>query len=70
MWHLRICDAVPGFEPTLTGGDADAVELCKSWDICTHGGYLTNAGYKGYVGYWPEANAVVVAHEGTDPFEL
>ena len=24
------CDALPGFEPTLTGGDGNAVQLCTS----------------------------------------
>ncbi|PCH40107.1 hypothetical protein WOLCODRAFT_23846 [Wolfiporia cocos MD-104 SS10] len=47
----QACDAIPGFEPTLTGGDGDAVQLY-------------------FVGYWPDENAVVVAHQGTDPTEL
>ncbi|CCM03519.1 uncharacterized protein FIBRA_05653 [Fibroporia radiculosa] len=45
------CDAIPGFEPTLTGGDGDDIQLY-------------------FVGYWPSENAVVVAHQGTDPTEL
>jgi len=45
------CEALPGFEPTLTGGDGDAIQLY-------------------YVGYWPTENAVVVAHEGTNPAAL
>ncbi|THH01907.1 hypothetical protein EW026_g883 [Hermanssonia centrifuga] len=45
------CNAVPGFQVTLTGGDGDATQLY-------------------YVGYWPAQNAVVVAHEGTDPTQF
>ncbi|KAG6831994.1 hypothetical protein H0H92_006029 [Tricholoma furcatifolium] len=45
------CDALPGFEPTLTGGDGDAVQFY-------------------FVGFWPQGNTVVVAHQGTDPMEL
>jgi len=45
------CDALPGFEATLTGGDGDAIQFF-------------------FVGHWPQENAVVVAHQGTDPSEL
>ncbi|OBZ71698.1 Lipase [Grifola frondosa] len=47
----QACDALPGFQPTLTGGDGNAVQLF-------------------FVGYWPADNAVVVAHQGTDPTAL
>ncbi|KAJ3534314.1 hypothetical protein NM688_g7156 [Phlebia brevispora] len=47
----QACDALPGFEPTLTGGDGNAVQLF-------------------FVGYLPQNNSVVVAHEGTDPTQL
>ncbi|KAI0372183.1 alpha/beta-hydrolase [Pilatotrama ljubarskyi] len=47
----QACDALPGFQPTLTGGDGGAVQLF-------------------FVGYWPQQNSVVVAHEGTDPLQL
>ncbi|OBZ77266.1 Lipase [Grifola frondosa] len=45
------CDAVPGFQLEMAGGDGNLVQLY-------------------YVGYWPEQNAAVVAHEGTDPTQL
>ncbi|KAI0311772.1 lipase class 3 family protein [Amylostereum chailletii] len=45
------CSALPGFQPTLTGGDGNSVQYF-------------------FVGYWPEQNTVVVAHQGTDPTEL
>ncbi|EIW78144.1 alpha beta-hydrolase [Coniophora puteana RWD-64-598 SS2] len=45
------CDAVPGFQATLTGGDGDTIQNY-------------------FVGYWPDQNAVVVAHEGTDPTQF
>jgi len=45
------CDAIPGFEVSLTGGDGNDIQLY-------------------FVGYWPSQNAVVVAHEGTDPTQL
>ncbi|KAI0947160.1 hypothetical protein AcV7_009658 [Taiwanofungus camphoratus] len=45
------CSAIPGFEPTLTGGDGNDVQLF-------------------FVGYWPDQNAVVVAHQGTNPTQL
>ncbi|KAI0670760.1 alpha/beta-hydrolase [Trametes maxima] len=47
----QACDALPGFQPTLTGGDGAAIQQF-------------------FVGYWPEQNSVVVAHEGTDPTKL
>ncbi|KAH9950599.1 Alpha/Beta hydrolase protein [Amylocystis lapponica] len=45
------CNALPGFQPTLTGGDGNDVQLF-------------------FVGYWPDNNTVVVAHEGTDPTQF
>ncbi|OJT09887.1 Lipase [Trametes pubescens] len=45
------CDALPGFQPTLTGGDGNAIQQF-------------------FVGYWPQDNSVIVAHEGTDPIKL
>ncbi|KDR82668.1 hypothetical protein GALMADRAFT_151734 [Galerina marginata CBS 339.88] len=45
------CARLPGFEPTLVGGDGNAVQFF-------------------FVGYWPQENAVVVAHQGTDPTAL
>jgi len=45
------CEANPGFDLTLNGGDGDDVQY---W----------------YVGYWPSEEAVVVAHEGTDPTQF
>ena len=32
--HTDACDALPGFVPSLTGGDGGAVQLC-AW-IATH----------------------------------
>ncbi|KAH9841586.1 alpha beta-hydrolase [Rhodofomes roseus] len=48
---LEACSAISGFQPTVTGGDGNSIQLY-------------------YVGYWPAQNAVVVAHEGTDPTQL
>ncbi|KAI0076704.1 alpha/beta-hydrolase [Panus rudis PR-1116 ss-1] len=45
------CNAIPGFQPTLTGGDGNGVQLF-------------------FVGYWPQQNSVVVAHQGTDPTQF
>jgi hypothetical protein len=45
------CDALPGFQATLTGGDGNAIQNF-------------------FVGHWPDAATVVVAHQGTDPLEL
>ncbi|ETW81949.1 Lipase, class 3 [Heterobasidion irregulare TC 32-1] len=45
------CDALPGFEPTLTGGDANSIQFF-------------------FVGFWPDQNTVVVAHQGTDPTKI
>ncbi|KAI9058382.1 alpha/beta-hydrolase [Trametes sanguinea] len=47
----QACDALPGFQPTLTGGDGNAIQQF-------------------FVGYWPQQNSVVVAHEGTDPLKF
>ncbi|KAF8893960.1 alpha/beta-hydrolase [Infundibulicybe gibba] len=45
------CNALPGFQPTLVGGDGNGVQVF-------------------FVGFWPQQNTVVVAHEGTDPTQL
>ncbi|EGN98358.1 hypothetical protein SERLA73DRAFT_161166 [Serpula lacrymans var. lacrymans S7.3] len=45
------CQAVPGFQVSLTGGDGNDIQYY-------------------YVGYWPDQNAVVVAHQGTDPTQF
>ncbi|KAH9849002.1 alpha/beta-hydrolase [Lenzites betulinus] len=45
------CNAIPGFQTHLTGGDGNAVQFY-------------------FVGYWPSQNAVVVAHQGTDPTQF
>lgn len=29
----QACDALPGFQPTLTGGDGDAVQRCTSTNM-------------------------------------
>lgn len=47
----QACDALPGFNATLTGGDGDAIQFF-------------------FVGFWPQGNTVVVAHQGTDPTQL
>ncbi|KAF8718981.1 hypothetical protein AX14_011605 [Amanita brunnescens Koide BX004] len=47
----QACAALSGFQPTLVGGDGNAVQIF-------------------FVGYWPDKNSVVVAHEGTDPTKL
>ncbi|KAF8345923.1 Alpha/Beta hydrolase protein [Amanita rubescens] len=47
----QACSALPGFQPSLAGGDGNFVQIY-------------------FVGYWPERNSVVVAHEGTDPLQL
>ena len=61
------CEAVSGFEVTLTGGDGNDVQLCMSGNP---GRYVLLTGDADYVGYWPSQNSVVVAHEGTDPTQL
>jgi hypothetical protein len=45
------CDALPGFEATLTGGDGGDIQFF-------------------FVGFWPQANTVVVSHQGTDKTKL
>ncbi|KAI0046535.1 alpha/beta-hydrolase [Auriscalpium vulgare] len=51
-WNCgQACQAITGFQPTLTGGDGDATQYF-------------------FVGYWPANNAVVVAHQGTDPIQF
>jgi hypothetical protein len=65
----KACDALPGFEPTLTGGDGDGVQLCTSlscpWPTAT-----LNCARAVFVGYWPSQNTIIVSHEGTDPLAL
>ncbi len=67
------CAANADFRPSLIGGDGNAIQLCRS----TLGKprnfhYLLTARcfFPDFVGYWPAQNAVVVAHQGTDPKEL
>ncbi|KAI0646667.1 alpha/beta-hydrolase [Trametes meyenii] len=45
------CNAIPGFQTALAGGDGNGVQYY-------------------FVGYWPSQNAVVVAHQGTDPTQF
>ncbi|KAF8637954.1 hypothetical protein AX16_010587 [Volvariella volvacea WC 439] len=45
------CQANADFQPTLIGGDGNAIQIF-------------------FVGYWPTQNAIVIAHEGTDPLKL
>ncbi|KAI0824923.1 alpha/beta-hydrolase [Trametes gibbosa] len=45
------CNAIPGFQTHLTGGDGNTVQYY-------------------FVGYWPSQDAVVVAHQGTDPTQF
>jgi len=47
----QACVATTGFNPSLVGGDGDAIQNF-------------------YVGFWPQGNTVIVAHEGTDPTQL
>ncbi|KAF8806432.1 alpha/beta-hydrolase [Phlegmacium glaucopus] len=51
-WNCgEACAANPGFQPTVVGGDGNAVQIF-------------------FVGFWPDQNSIVVAHEGTDPTQL
>jgi hypothetical protein len=74
-WVLRCrllsvanCQANPNFKPFAAGGDGDAVQYCTSVHrtmrffiaLCV----LTRS--IGYVGYDPDRNTVIVAHEPTN----
>ncbi|PIL25568.1 hypothetical protein GSI_12376 [Ganoderma sinense ZZ0214-1] len=51
-WNCgEACSANADFQPSLTGGDGNAIQLY-------------------FVGYWPAQDAVVVAHQGTDPTQF
>lgn len=66
---IEACEALPGFESTLTGGDGNDIQLCT--------GNIFQSSFRcliyfnlDFVGYWPQHNTVVVSHEGTDPTQL
>ena len=75
-WALRSrflsvanCQANPNFKPFAAGGDGNAVQYCTSVHrtmifffiaVCV----LTRS--IGYVGYDPDRNTVIVAHEPTN----
>ena len=48
------------------GGDGGAVQYCMQI-ICALG-VNVDISHLDFVGYWPSQNSVVVAHQGTDPF--
>lgn len=63
------CDALPGFQPTVVGGDGDAVQNCEpiTLEFILTEFIVSN---QVFVGYWPDQDTVVVAHQGTDPTKL
>lgn len=62
------CDALPGFQPTLNGGDGNGVQFCEYY--FSHGAVYGSDYALVFVGYWPGSKSVVVAHEGTDPTQM
>lgn len=65
---IEACDATSDFQPTLVGGDGNAIQICKCSRIDGPGSVLIFG--KVFVGYWPSQDTIVVGHEGTDPTEL
>jgi len=69
------CNALPGFLPTLIGGQPDDFQFCKHRFAFLS---LSPASYfldlikmlLDFVGYWPAQSSVVVAYQGTNPKEL
>lgn len=72
---LDACVALPGFIPTLTGGDGDDTQFCEH-RFASISLFLASLieherqTILDFVGYWPNESAVVVAHQGTDPNEM
>lgn len=66
--YTEACAALSGFQPTLVGGDGNAVQICTC--LLTQTPCILTPLKKVFVGYWPDKNSVVVAHEGTDPTKL
>ncbi len=67
----QACNALPGFQPTLIGGDGNAVQLCELLAVVKSVSRdLPVFSMSVFVGYWPQQNSVVVAHQGTDPTAL
>lgn len=65
------CKALPGFEPTLIGGDGNLVQICMFFSFQTAQSHrVLNPFSTDFVGYWPAENTIVVSHEGTDPTKL
>lgn len=67
---VAACKNVPGFVPYATGGDGDAVPLCKLKYLFPSKLIPTSSYLIGYIGWWPSGSSVVVVHEGTDPTQL
>ena len=63
------CAANPGFQPVASGGNGASVQFCKApFGVC--GALLTLGLCTGYVGYDPQLDTVIVAHQGTSPSEM
>jgi hypothetical protein len=69
------CNALPGFLPTLIGGQQDDIQFCKhrSASISLSPASCFSALIQmllDFVGYWPAQTSVVVAYQGTNPKEM
>ena len=64
------CNANPSFEPVASGGDGSETQFCKrllTGSICKK---LTSAAQRGFVGFDPTLNTIIVSHQGTDTSEM
>jgi hypothetical protein len=66
---IEACAAIPGFQPTVVGGDGNDVQICE-WQTSSVFLLLTSHEYLVFVGLWSDQNSIVVAHQGSDPTQL
>ena len=64
------CRSLPGFQPTLVGGDGMFVPNCLYHDRRRRLDAVVEFALVDFVGYWPAQGTIVVVHEGTDPTNL
>ena len=69
-FFLATCSSIPGFELTLTGGDGNGIQFCMYYIPQHRSETSLKRVTIDFVGYWPDQNAVVVTHQGTDPTKL
>ena len=63
------CEANQGFQPSASGGDGTYTQFCEQW-LAFGKDNKNRDPHLGYVGFDPDHDTVIVAHQGTNPASL